>query len=394
LLAQSPEVLKSWAFIDANQDALQAEWIKLTEIEAPSKQEQARIAYMKQAMARVGLADIQQDDFGNVWGVYKGSVPGSETVFAAHMDTVFPMGTPIKVREDKGVYHAPSISDDTGALVALLHAFDSMKKSGVKVKHDVVFLATVQEEIGLYGAKHWLAHRNPKPAALVAVDSRLGGVSYGALRIEQFRFVFEHPAMHTLASRGRPSTVRAAARAILALNEIPMPAAEPGARMNLPVINVGVLGGGSVPNATPNRVFFTADIRALDTPTEQRLIEEAKSAAQRAANQEGVQLMIEAINEPIDYSRARSREERLNDPLLKAVLEVTDEMKLNGDRKTIPADMGSDDHNVGVALGSPSVGIGAVIGSGAHSLEESAQKSSIVAGAKYMAYLAAALGNL
>ncbi len=394
LASQSPEVLKSWAHIDSTQDAIQAEWIKLTEIEAPSKQEQARIAYMKQAMARVGLSDIQQDEMGNVWGTYKGSVGGRETVFAAHMDTVFPLGTPIKVREEKGVYHAPSISDDTGALVALLHAFDAMKRAGVRVKHDVIFLATVQEEIGLYGAKYWLEKRMPKPASFVAVDSRLGGVSFGALRIEQYRFHFEHPSMHTLASRGRPSTVRAAARAILALNEIALPAAEAGTRMNLPVINVGMVNGGTVPNATPGRVTFTADIRALDTPTEQRLVEEAKSAAQRAANQEGVQLKIEPLNQPIDYSKARPREERLNDPLLKAVLEVTDNMKLNGERKAIPADMGSDDHNVAVAMGIPAVGIGAVIGAGAHSLEESAQKASIIPGTKYMVYLAATLGNL
>jgi acetylornithine deacetylase/succinyl-diaminopimelate desuccinylase-like protein len=389
-LAQSPEVLQSWAHIDAQQEAIQAEWIQLTEIEAPSKQEEKRIAYMKKAMARVGLSNIEQDELGNVWGVYKGTGGGPEVVFAAHMDTVFPLGTRIKVREEKGRYHAPSISDDTGALVALLHAFDAMRKNGVTTKGDVVFLATVQEEIGLYGARHWLQQRAKKPDMFLAVDSRLGGVSYGALRIEQYRFVFEHPAMHTLASRGRPSTTRAAARAIQSIYELPLPA-QP---LNLPVVNVGTLGGGSVTNATPASVFFTADIRSLDTPTEAKLVEDVKTAAQRAANQEGVQLKIEAINEPLDYSKALPREERLNHTLVKTVVAVTDQMKLNGDRKTVPADMGSDDHNAAVALGIPSVGIGAIAGAGAHSLEESADKASIVPGAKYMILLAATLANL
>lgn len=394
LLAQSPEVLQSWAHVDARQNAIQAEWIQLTEIEAPSKQEKLRIDYMKKAMARVGLQNIQQDEMGNVWGTYKGSGGGPEVVFAAHMDTVFPMGTKIKVREENGRYHAPSISDDTGALVALLHAFDAMKHAGVKTKGDIVFLATVQEEIGLYGAKHWLEKRAKKPDMFLAVDSRLGGVSYGALRIEQYRFVFEHPSMHTLASRGRPSTARAAARAILAINEIPLPPPAEGSRMNLPVVNVGILGGGTVPNATPGQVFFTTDIRSLDSATEAKLVEDVKSAAQRAANQEGVQLKIEAINEPIDYAKALPKEERLNHALVKTVVAVTDQMKLNGERKTVPVDMGSDDHNVGVALGIPSVGIGAIIGAGAHSLEETAEKASIIPGTKYMILLAATLGNL
>ena len=393
-IAEKPAIKKAFAHIDAVQDAIQAEWIKLTEIPAPSKEEKLRIEYMKSAMARVGLTGIEQDSIGNVWGTYKGSAPGPQVVFAAHMDTVFPMGTPIKVKEIDGRYHAPSIGDDTGALVALLHAFDAMKKSGVQTRGDIIFLASVQEEIGLLGAKFWLESRAKKPDMFIAVDSRLGSLGYGALRIEQYKFTFEASAMHTLASRGRPNAARGAARAILAIGEMKLPDADPANPTNLPVVNVSTLGGGTVVNATPGKVFFTADIRALDTPTEQKVVEDVKSLVQRAANQEGVQVKVENINFVHDYSKALPKEVRLNSTLVQTTLAVTDHLKLNGNRKTVPSDFGSDDHNIGVALGIPSIGIGAIIGGGAHSLEESADKASIIPGAKYMVLLASTLAGV
>lgn len=393
-IAEKPALKKAFAHIDATQDAIQAEWIKLTEIPAPSKEEKLRIEYMKAAMARVGLADIQQDAIGNVWGTYKGTGNGPQVVFAAHMDTVFPMDTPIKVKEINGRYHAPSIGDDTGALVALLHAFDAMKKNNVKTKGDIIFLASVQEEIGLLGAKFWLEARAKKPDMFLAVDSRLGGLGYGALRIEQYKFIFEAPAMHTLASRGKPNAARGAARAILALGEMKLPEPDASNPMNLPVVNVSTLGGGTVVNATPGRVFFTADVRALDTATEQKVVEEVKSLAQRAANQEGVQLKIENINLVHDYSKALPKEVRLNHPLVQTTLAVHDFLKLNGNRKSTAVDSGSDDHNIGVALGIPAIGIGAIIGGGAHSLEESAEKASIIPGAKYLILLSSTLAGV
>ncbi len=393
-VAEKAAMKKAFAEVDRRAEKIQKEWVDLTEIPAPSKQEKLRIAYMKDAMARIGLTNIEQDEVGNVWGVLKGTGnDGPVVAFAAHMDTVFPMDTKIKVREENGRYHAPSISDDTGALVALLHAFDIMKQTGVQTKGDVIFVATVQEEIGLLGAKHWLTHRQKKPDLFVAVDTRMGSVGYGALLIEQYKFTFEGPTLHTLASRGKANAARGAARMILALNDMEMPGPAAGGSPNLPVANVGTLGGGTVVNATPGKVWLTVDIRSQDMKAQQKLVEDVKGIAQRSANQEKLGLKIEAVNEVHDYSKALPKEVRLNHPLVQTAVAVTDYLKLNGNQKTVPVDSGSDDHNIGVSMGIPSIGIGAIIGGGAHSLEESADKASILRGTKYMILLATALAG-
>jgi len=54
-------------------------------------------------------------------------------------------------------------------------------------KGDLIFLASVQEELGLLGAKHWLASSGYKPDMFIAVDLASNQVWYGALRISQYK---------------------------------------------------------------------------------------------------------------------------------------------------------------------------------------------------------------
>src|SRR5690606_35582027 len=86
--------------LDRDHDRMVAEIIALTEIPAPSFKEAARAAAYREMLRDAGLTDIETDDEGNVMGVYRGTGPagGPVVMIAAHLDTVFPEGTPIKVR--------------------------------------------------------------------------------------------------------------------------------------------------------------------------------------------------------------------------------------------------------------------------------------------------------
>src|SRR5215831_13738440 len=99
------------------------------------------------------------------------------------MDTVFPEGTDLTVKRDGDRLRAPGIGDDTSNLMAVLEMFRALDRGGVKTKGDLVFLASVQEEIGLLGAKRWLETSGYKPDMFVAVDVNSNDVWFGALRI-------------------------------------------------------------------------------------------------------------------------------------------------------------------------------------------------------------------
>jgi acetylornithine deacetylase/succinyl-diaminopimelate desuccinylase-like protein len=275
--------------------------------------------------------------------------------------------------------------------MAVLEMFRALGRGGVQTKGDLIFLASTQEEVGLLGAKHWLETSARKPEMFVAVDIPSSEVWYGALRITQFKFFYTSPGAHTLESRGTPSPARAVAQAIEALYAIPLPPIVEGlGTFKLPVLNVGMLGGGTVENAVPRETWFTVDLRSLDTPTQERLEGAVVEAAQRAAQQAGVGFRM-AKNNAIDYSKARPREERLSHPLVQTALATASHFKKPGTPAVVPADVGSTDANIAISMGIPAVAVGAVIERMPHRLEESADASSIVPGIKSLIALAVAL---
>jgi len=390
-LLERPDVKKAMQSVDDRADAIVDEWIRLVEIPAPSKKELARAQYIRAEMEKLGLADIKVDDMSNVSGVRKGTGGGPTVVFAAHMDTVFPEGTDLKVKREGDILRAPGVGDDTSNLMATLEMFRALDRGGVKTGGDLVFLASVQEELGLLGAKHWLETSGVKPDMFIAVDVGSNQVWYGALRITQYKFFYTSPGAHTMESRGGPSPAKAIASAIDSVYEIPLPPIAAGLdSFKLPVVNVGMLGGGTVVNAVPREAWFTVDLRSLDTATQTRLEHAVEEAAKHAADQEHVGFRMEktALH---DYSKARSKEERLNHPLVQTALAVANHFRKNGTPAIVPADVGSTDANNAIAMGIPAVAIGAVLEHSPHRLEEYAEAASIVPGVKSLIALAVAL---
>jgi acetylornithine deacetylase/succinyl-diaminopimelate desuccinylase-like protein len=390
---ERPDVKKAIDSIDARAAGIVDEWVKLVEIPSPSGKEQARAAYIKAEMTKLGLSDIKVDDLLNVSGVRKGTGGGPTVVFCAHMDTVFPEGTDVTVKREGDTLSAPGVGDDTSNLMATLEMFRALDRGGVTTKGDLIFLASSQEELGLVGAKHWLEKSGYSPDMFIAIDLAAEEVWYGALRIWNYKFFYTSPGAHTLESRGAPSPSRAVAKAIEALYAIELPAVAPGlGTFKLPVINVGMLGGGTVVNAIPREAWFTVDLRSLDTATQDRLGRAVEAAAKRAADAEGVAFRMERKTF-VEYAKARPQAERLNDVVVQTALATSNHFRQAGRPVIEPQDVGSTDANIAIAMGIPAVAIGAVRERNAHQLVENADASSIVPGIKSLIALAVSLGG-
>ena len=390
-LIEKPDVRQALQSVDARSTAIVDEWIRLVETPSPSGKEQARAKYIRGEMEKLGLTEIRTDDIFNVSGVRKGTGGGPTVVFAAHMDTVFPEGTDVKVKREGDILRAPGVGDDTSNLTAVLEMFRALNRGGVKTKGDLIFLASVQEELGLVGAKHWLETSGYKPDIFVAADISSNQVWYGALRIDQFKFFYTSPGAHTMESRGGPSPAKAVAKAITAVYEIPLPPVAPGLdTFKLPVANVGMLGGGTVINAVPREAWFTVDLRSMDSATQDRLQTAIVATARQIADQEGVGFRMER-KMGVDYSKARSQNERFNDPVVQTALAISNYFRKPGTPEIVPADVGATDANIAISMGIPAVAVGATIEKMPHRLEEYAEAGAIVPGIKSLIALAVAL---
>ncbi len=91
-LASRADVKAAHDYIDRNHEGILREWIAITEINAPSGQEQQRAKYIESLLRKYHLDDIHYDSAGNLVAVLKGTGSGPVIVFDAHMDTVFQPG--------------------------------------------------------------------------------------------------------------------------------------------------------------------------------------------------------------------------------------------------------------------------------------------------------------
>jgi acetylornithine deacetylase/succinyl-diaminopimelate desuccinylase-like protein len=261
-LMARPDIQVALNYVDKNFEAQISEWKRLIGIPAPSGREQERAAYMAAEFRKLGL-EVSLDEKNNVTARRRGTIPGPAVVLAAHMDTVFPLATDLSVttRSD-GTMHAPGAGDDAAGLANLLQAARALNAAEIRTQTDVVFLATTGEETGFHGAMHWLERNRQETGMFVAHDGGLDRVAYGALGSRWSMMTFAGEAVHTLNSRGKPNSVRAAAECITEIYTIPLPS--PDAPVQAYYNVGGIMQSGAVFNAIPSEVAFSVDLRTVD----------------------------------------------------------------------------------------------------------------------------------
>src|SRR6478735_131098 len=129
----NPKVVKTLDDIKADDARTLEEQKRITEIPAPPYKEKVRAEYFLKRMQELGFKDAAIDAEGNVIALRKGSGGGRpKLVVSAHLDTVFPEGTDVTVKEKDGVILAPGIGDDSRGLAALLSLIKAMNANELR----------------------------------------------------------------------------------------------------------------------------------------------------------------------------------------------------------------------------------------------------------------------
>src|SRR5438046_5714454 len=144
-LAASAELRSAFAWLRA-QEAQFARWqLDVARIPSPPFGEAARATWLANKFRELGLDDIHGDDVGNVFGIHPG-FGRNYIALSAHMDTVFPAGTPLNIRQQGNRLYGPGVSDNGAGLTALL-AIASLLRSG-RIRHALscLFISHIGEE--------------------------------------------------------------------------------------------------------------------------------------------------------------------------------------------------------------------------------------------------------
>ena len=112
---------------------------EISRIPAPPFAEEERARRMAELMADAGLDQVRADEIGNVLADLPGVRGGAPLVISAHLDTVFPEGTDVTVRQSGDTLFAPGIGDDTRGIVLVLTVLRAMEDAGIETEDDLLF---------------------------------------------------------------------------------------------------------------------------------------------------------------------------------------------------------------------------------------------------------------
>jgi len=288
-IQNDPVVQAAFDHIDKNKDAILREWIAITEINAPSKQEQERAKFIESLLRKHKL-EIRYDSAGNLIATRKGTGGGPVSVFDAHMDTVFQPGLKIKANVREGRVYAPGIGDDTRNIEALLATIRALDAAKIKTKGDLVFLFTTDEEAGMTGAKQYTKENKGKVDHYIALDGGYEGFTYAGIGINWYRHHFIGPGGHTRSRTPPYSATLPLARAIARIYELKVPT-NPSSNLN-----IGMLGGSEVVNAKASDAWFTVDLRSTSNDVIADLEKKIAAILDEEAKQAGLTVKTDVIS--------------------------------------------------------------------------------------------------
>jgi acetylornithine deacetylase/succinyl-diaminopimelate desuccinylase-like protein len=238
-----------------------ADQIRFCEVPAPPFAEAARGAVLQRAFQELGLRNVAVDAAGNVLGERPGAAARPHLVIAAHLDTVFPEGTDVRVRREGSILHGPGIGDNCRGLAVLVAIARELRNANVRTNGTITFVANVGEEgLGdLRGVKALFGGTlKGRIDRFVSIDNGGLHVTHRAVGSRRYRVTFKGPGGHSYGAFGTPSPIGALARAAASISDFQV-GLEPRT-----TFNVGRIGGGTSVNSIPTEAWMEVDLRSSD----------------------------------------------------------------------------------------------------------------------------------
>lgn len=331
----------------------------MTQIPSPPFKERVRAEYFLSRLKALGLSDAHIDSEGNAIGIRKGTGNGPRLVVSAHLDTVFPEGTDVTVKERDGKLYAPGIADDTRGLAVLLSMIKVLNDNNVRTTGDLIFVGNVgEEELGNLRGMKALFRDHPDIDGMIGLEPGTGAsVLTQGTGSHRYEITFRGPGGHSFGAFGLPSAIHAMGRAIGKISDVKTPT-DPKT-----TFTVGTVGGGTSVNAIAGDARMAIDMRSNGTPALLETEKQIMAAIQAGVDEENQRWSPEAKNK-ITFEKKLIGDRPAGITATDAVIVQSAVRVIRGNGKekaTLRG--GSTDANVPMSLGIPAV----ILGSGGKS---------------------------
>jgi acetylornithine deacetylase/succinyl-diaminopimelate desuccinylase-like protein len=376
LAAQRP-IHAAFSWLHMNPKTIMDWQVQLAAIPAPTHGEQARAQWLAQRFTDAGLSCVEIDAAGNVLGILPAAgLPPESTgpviLLSAHIDTVFPADTPIRLVLSGDRLEAPGACDNAAGVAGMLAVAAALLHVGVELPAPLAILGNVGEEGegDLRGVRYIYEHSAlaGRIAAHIVLDGPGADAAVTqALGSRRYQVTITGPGGHSFTDAGTPNPIAALASALSTLAETPLPE-EPRTTLNL-----GTVRGGISVNSIPESAQATVDFRSTDPGELVRLEVALRHAVQDAVEHCNVKAKAAEAGSrgrlSFEVSKIGDRPASqlpADSPLLATLRAVDRHLGLRTDLR-----LGSTDANLPLSLGVPALSMGAGgEGGAAHTLRE------------------------
>jgi tripeptide aminopeptidase len=368
-----PQVRSALGWLRAQEPQI-AQWqLELSRIAAPPFGEAARSEWLSQRFKELGLEQVAVDEVGNVLGLRPG-VGGHCVSVSAHIDTVFPAGTPLNVRQSGSRLYGPGVSDNGAGVAALLAVAGAMRACQIPHALPVLFVGNVGEEGegDLRGMRHLFTTSPLKDAILYSLVLDGAGsdtIVSEALGSRRFEVIVRGPGGHSWSDFGAPNPILVLARAMNSFAQTPVPSSPKT------VFNIGVVRGGTSVNSIPESASMRVDIRSTSMAEMERLEDALRLSLDRAVLAEmqiqerrglGLRRIPSVTSEVVPIGNRPAGELAPNAHILQVIHAVDSHLG-----NAAQVHRASTDANVPLSLCREAIAIGGGgSGGGAHTLQE------------------------
>lgn len=366
-LGDQKSIKQALQIVDDIESETNRDLILLTEIPAPPFKEMVRAEKFKSMLEDAGAEKVWIDEVGNVIGLRKGSEEGKVVVLDAHLDTVFPEGTDVTVRQKGDTLYAPGIGDDTRGLAMIIAALKAINKAEVKTKADILFIGSVGEEgLGdLRGVKHLFKEDKDKIDSWISIDGgKIGRVNNAALGSVRYKALFKGKGGHSWGAFGLANPHHALG---VAIKEFTLQATEYTSKGPKTSFNVGRIGGGTSVNSIPFESWMEVDMRSVSAHKLKEIDDIFIKSMRKAVDEYNASGIADSISlELVKIGDRPSGETPVENALVQRAIAVSN--YFNASPKLT---IGSTNASIPISKGVPAITIGrGGKGGSAHALDE------------------------
>lgn len=337
--------------------------VQIQQIPAPTFEEAKRAEFVRRLFTQEpeGLKDICVDDTGNVLARLVGKGNGKPLIVSAHMDTVFPADTDLRVTRQLERVYGPGLGDNSLGVAALFGLLWSLREQSMYLSGDVWFVANVCEEgLGdLRGMKAIVDRFGAGVRAYLVLEGlALGHVYHRAVGVKRYRVTARTQGGHSWSDYGQPSAILELAKLVVQLSALELPS-QPRTTMN-----VGKIMGGTSINVIAPEAWMELDLRSEGQDSLTELVSAAEQRIRAANTPTGVGRQEVSLEAQVIGQRPAG-EMDVDHPLIKLAEQCLREQGLEPSLIS-----GSTDANVPLSRGYPAIVLGVTTGGGAHTKNE------------------------